>query len=145
MPVQPGKSFATPSCARSKPGLRTICSAAIGQPSTRCIFRLPQANCSMRQNEPRRIGSAGRETTNQKGKYSMTMAVTHEALSESDHNAQLRKGVIASTIGTAIEWYDFFLYGTAAGLIFGKLYFPNQDVLTATLAAFATYFIGFIA
>ena len=75
----------------------------------------------------------------------MTMAVTHEALSESDHNAQLRKAVIASTIGTAIEWYDFFLYGTAAGLIFGKLYFPNQDVLTATLAAFATYFIGFIA
>ncbi|HTB03190.1 MAG TPA: MFS transporter [Bradyrhizobium sp.] len=74
----------------------------------------------------------------------MTMAVTHGALSESDHNAQLRKAVIASTIGTAIEWYDFFLYGTAAGLIFGKLYFPNQDVLTATLAAFATYFIGFV-
>src|SRR3984957_12191757 len=98
----------------------------------------------MRQNEPRRIGSAGRETTNQKGKYSMTMAVTHGALSESDHNAQLRKAVIASTIGTAIEWYDFFLYGTAAGLIFGKLYFPNQDVLTATLAAFGTYFIGFV-
>jgi metabolite-proton symporter len=72
------------------------------------------------------------------------MAVTHEALSASDHDAQLRKAVIASTIGTAIEWYDFFLYGTAAGLIFGKLFFPNQDALTATLAAFGTYFIGFI-
>jgi metabolite-proton symporter len=94
----------------------------------------------MNRNEPVPAG----ETTNQKGKYSMTMAVTHGALSESDHNAQLRKAVIASTIGTAIEWYDFFLYGTAAGLIFGKLYFPNQDVLTATLAAFATYFIGFV-
>jgi MFS family permease len=57
---------------------------------------------------------------------------------------QLRKAVIASTIGTAIEWYDFFLYGTAAGLIFGKLYFPNEDALTATLAAFGTYFIGFV-
>jgi hypothetical protein len=47
------------------------------------------------------------------------------------------------TIGTAIEWYDFFLYGTAAGLIFGKLFFPNSDPLTATLAAFGTYSIGF--
>jgi len=74
----------------------------------------------------------------------MTMAVTQGTLSESDHSAQLRKAVIASTIGTAIEWYDFFLYGTAAGLIFGKLYFPNEDPLTATLAAFGTYFIGFV-
>jgi len=74
----------------------------------------------------------------------MAMAVTHGGLSESDHSAQLRKAVIASTIGTAIEWYDFFLYGTAAGLIFGKLYFPNEDALTGTLAAFGTYFIGFV-
>src|SRR5580700_1817089 len=75
----------------------------------------------------------------------MAMATTIGVLPEAEHSAQLRKAVIASTIGTAIEWYDFFLYGTAAGLVFGKLYFPNQDVLTATLAAFATYFIGFIA
>jgi MFS family permease len=74
----------------------------------------------------------------------MAMAITHATLSASDHSVQLRKAVIASTIGTAIEWYDFFLYGTAAGLIFGKLYFPNEDALTATLAAFGTYFIGFV-
>jgi metabolite-proton symporter len=74
----------------------------------------------------------------------MTMAATQGMLSDSDHSAQLRKAVIASTIGTAIEWYDFFLYGTAAGLVFGKLYFPNEDALTATLAAFGTYFIGFV-
>jgi MFS family permease len=74
----------------------------------------------------------------------MAMAVTRETLSASDHSAQLRKAVVASTIGTAIEWYDFFLYGTAAGLVFGKLYFPNEDALTATLAAFGTYFIGFV-
>jgi metabolite-proton symporter len=67
----------------------------------------------------------------------------HSGLSASEHSAQLRKAVIASTIGTTIEWYDFFIYGTAAGLIFGKLYFPNEDPLTATLAAFGTYFIGF--
>jgi len=42
-------------------------------------------------------------------------------LSASEHSRQLRKAVIASTIGTTIEWYDFFIYGTAAGLIFGKL------------------------
>jgi metabolite-proton symporter len=65
-------------------------------------------------------------------------------MSPDDHSAQLRKAVIASTIGTTIEWYDFFLYGTAAGLIFGKLFFPNSDPLTATLAAFGTYFIGFV-
>jgi metabolite-proton symporter len=74
----------------------------------------------------------------------MATIAIHGTLSASDHSAQLRKAVIASTIGTTIEWYDFFLYGTAAGLIFGKLYFPNQDPLTATLAAFGTYFIGFV-
>src|SRR6266480_2976909 len=84
----------------------------------------------------------GRRKQPTKGQI-MAMAITHAALSASDHSAQLRKAVIASTIGTTIEWYDFFLYGTAAGLIFGKLYFPNQEPLTATLAAFGTYFIGF--
>jgi MFS family permease len=74
----------------------------------------------------------------------MATLVTHANLSVADHNAQLRRAVVASTIGTAIEWYDFFLYGTAAGLVFGKLYFPNEDALTATLAAFGTYFIGFV-
>jgi metabolite-proton symporter len=73
----------------------------------------------------------------------MTTA-TYGTLSDAEHSAQLRKAVIAATIGTTIEWYDFFLYGTAAGLIFGKLYFPNSDPLTATLAAFGTYFIGFV-
>ena len=57
----------------------------------------------------------------------MAMATTYVPLPEAEHSAQLRKAVIASTIGTTIEWYDFFLYGTAAGLVFGKLYFPNQD------------------
>ena len=75
----------------------------------------------------------------------MAMAATSAgALPDAEHSAQLRKAVIASTIGTAIEWYDFFLYGTAAGLVFGKLYFPNSDVLAGTLLAFGTYFIGFV-
>jgi MFS family permease len=74
----------------------------------------------------------------------MAVATTYAPLSEAEHSVQLRKAVIASTIGTTIEWYDFFLYGTAAGLVFGKLYFPNSDPLSATLLAFGTYFIGFI-
>ena len=74
----------------------------------------------------------------------MAMATTVGTLPEAEHSAQLRKAVIASTVGTAIEWYDFFLYGTAAGLIFGKLYFPNEAPLAGTLAAFGTYFIGFV-
>jgi len=73
----------------------------------------------------------------------MAMATTYQALPEVEHSAQLRKAIVASTIGTAIEWYDFFLYGTAAGLVFGKLFFPNQNPLSATLLAFGTYFIGF--
>jgi metabolite-proton symporter len=48
-------------------------------------------------------------------------------------------------IGTTIEWYDFFLYGTASALIFNKLFFPNYDPLTGTLASFGTYAVGFVA
>jgi MFS family permease len=76
----------------------------------------------------------------------MAMATTAAGpLPEAEHSAQLRKAVIASTIGTTIEWYDFFLYGTAAGLVFGKLYFPHESAVAGTLAAFGTYFVGFIA
>ena len=72
-----------------------------------------------------------------------TVAV--RSLSELEHRRQLRRAVVASTIGTTIEWYDFFIYGTATGLIFGRLYFPNSDPLTGTLEAFAIYAVGFAA
>jgi len=52
---------------------------------------------------------------------------------------------MASLIGTTIEWYDFFLYGSAAALVFNKLFFPEFDPLTGTLLAFATYALGFVA
>jgi MHS family shikimate/dehydroshikimate transporter-like MFS transporter len=52
---------------------------------------------------------------------------------------------LASMMGTTIEWYDFFLYGTAAALIFNKIFFPSFDPVTGTLAAFATYSVGFFA
>jgi metabolite-proton symporter len=57
----------------------------------------------------------------------------------------IRLVAIASLIGTTIEWYDFFLYGTAAALVFNRLYFPTFDPLMGTLAAFGTYSVGFVA
>ncbi|HEY0446895.1 MAG TPA: MFS transporter [Allosphingosinicella sp.] len=57
----------------------------------------------------------------------------------------LRRVVMASLVGTTIEWYDFFLYGSAAALVFNKLFFPDYDPLTGTLLAFATYALGFVA
>jgi MFS transporter, MHS family, shikimate and dehydroshikimate transport protein len=59
--------------------------------------------------------------------------------------ATIRRVAIASFIGTTIEWYDFFLYGTASALIFARLFFPKYDPLTGTLASFATYAVGFAA
>ena len=55
------------------------------------------------------------------------------------------KVVFASLIGTAVEWYDFFLYGSAAALVFGALFFPESEPATATLLAFGTYALGFVA
>jgi MFS family permease len=66
-------------------------------------------------------------------------------LSHEEAKSQLRRAVIASTIGTTIEWYDFFLYSTVTGLVFAKLYFPQSDPLTGTLQAFLIYAVGFIA
>ena len=66
-------------------------------------------------------------------------------LDPAEHQTQLRRAVIASTIGTAIEWYDFFLYSTVTGLVFAKLFFPNSDPWVGTLEAFAIYAVGFVA
>ena len=60
-------------------------------------------------------------------------------------SASPRKVIVASLVGTSLEWYDFFLYGTASALVFNKLFFPNFDPLVGTLLAFATYAVGFIA
>jgi MFS family permease len=74
-----------------------------------------------------------------------TAEVAAVPLSDFDHRAQLRRAVIASTVGTIIEWYDFLLYGQMAALVFAKLYFPSSDPLTGTLQAFAVFAVGFVA
>jgi metabolite-proton symporter len=73
------------------------------------------------------------------------LTTTTAAASAPASPATLRKVVLASMIGTTIEWYDFFLYGTAAALVFNKLFFPKADPLTGTMLAFATYALGFVA
>jgi MFS family permease len=76
----------------------------------------------------------------------MTTAETAAGgLSETEHSAQLRRAVIASTVGTVIEAYDFLLYVLVAPLVFAKLYFPASDPLVGTLQAFGIYAVGFIA
>jgi MFS family permease len=62
-----------------------------------------------------------------------------------DERKQLRRAVVASTVGTSIEWYDFFLYSTATGLVFAKLFFPNSDPVVGTLNVLLIYAVGFIA
>ena len=60
-------------------------------------------------------------------------------------NRDLRRVVFASVIGAAIEWYDFFLYGVVAGIVFNKLFFPAGDAFVSTLLAYATFAVGFVA
>src|ERR1700712_2605590 len=68
-----------------------------------------------------------------------------------DHDAaritrtQRIRAAVASTIGTTIEWYDFFLYGTAAALVFPAVFFPGESALAGTLFSFSTQFVGFAA
>ncbi|GAA3905417.1 MFS transporter [Gibbsiella dentisursi] len=76
----------------------------------------------------------------------MPQITTHSAaFAAKGDTALLRRVAGASAIGTAAEYYDFFAYGTAAVLFFGQLFFPNADPLISTLAAFATYAVGFLA
>jgi len=69
--------------------------------------------------------------------------LTHDA--DMIMRSQRRRAVIASTVGTTIEWYDFFLYGTAAALVFPQLFFPGSSPYAGVLAAFGTQFVGFAA
>src|SRR5256884_4657699 len=73
-----------------------------------------------------------------------TADIAVPAMSEGEHRTQLRRAVIASTVGTTIEWYDFLLYGQVTGLVFGKLFFPGSDPWVGVLQAFAIFFIGFV-
>ena len=72
-------------------------------------------------------------------------ADANAAASRQPNATPLRWVVVAAFIGTIIEWYDFVLYGTSAALIFNRLFFPNISAAEGTMAAFATYAVGFFA
>jgi MFS family permease len=74
-----------------------------------------------------------------------TAEIAAAPLTELENRARLRRAVVASTVGTTIEWYDFLLYSQMAALVFAKLYFPSSDHLTGTLQAFAVFAVGFVA
>ena len=74
----------------------------------------------------------------------MTMDVPISALSEAEHRQQLHRALVASTVGTTIEWYDFLLYGQVSALVFGPLFFPQSSPLVGVLQAFGIFFIGFV-
>src|SRR5258705_4051161 len=66
-----------------------------------------------------------------------------EIIADSASRSRLRV-ILAASIGSALEWYDFFLYGTAAALVFGELFFPKSDPVVGTLLAFLTFGVGFV-
>src|SRR5260370_2851310 len=78
------------------------------------------------------------------GETMTTAEISPAGLSDAEHSMQLRRAVIASTVGTVIEAYDFLLYGLVAPLALAKLYFPATDPLVGTLQAFAIYAVGFV-
>src|SRR5436305_13636296 len=76
----------------------------------------------------------------------MSASVPASALADTPERRRAnRKLLAAGLIGSSIEWYDFFVYGTAAALVFPKVFFPESTPLTATLLAFSTFAVGFIA
>ncbi len=76
---------------------------------------------------------------------SLSSPTARASAAGADNKSVIRRVASASAIGTAAEYYDFFAYGTAAVLFFGHLFFPSDNPLVSTLAAFATYAVGFLA
>ena len=74
-----------------------------------------------------------------------TMQTAIPATTAQDEKQSLRRAFVASLAGTSLEWYDFAVYGVAAALVFGQLFFPGDDSLTGTLKAFGTYAVGYIS
>src|SRR5438046_4350533 len=74
-----------------------------------------------------------------------TAAAAPSGLSDAEHSRQLRRAVVAGTVGTIIEAYDFLLYVIVAPLDFANLYFPSSEPLAGTLQAFGIYAVGFVA
>ncbi len=75
----------------------------------------------------------------------MLMSIINKSAIRTPQSAMVIRAVIAAAVGTSIEWYDFFLYGVTAALVFPQLFFPRSDPYTGALLSFSTYFVGFAA
>jgi len=75
----------------------------------------------------------------------MSIAEQVSFVESTSNTTEIKRVVVSSVIGTAVEWYDFLVYGTATALVFNKLFFPLSDPALGTIAAFGTYAVGFLA
>jgi MFS family permease len=75
----------------------------------------------------------------------MATVINHESITDEQRKKHVKRAALASIVGTAIEWYDFYIYGTMAALVFPKLFFPESNPYVALLQSFTTLFIGFLA
>jgi MFS transporter, MHS family, shikimate and dehydroshikimate transport protein len=75
----------------------------------------------------------------------MSIAEQVSFIESTSNTTEIKRVVVSSIIGTAVEWYDFLIYGTASALVFNKLFFPLSDPALGTIAAFGTYAVGFLA
>ena len=71
--------------------------------------------------------------------------ITGSATATGTAERELRKVVIASLVGSTVEWYDFFLYGVVAGIVFNQLYFPSDNPTESIMLAYANFAVGFVA
>ncbi|MGX9134290.1 MFS transporter [Rummeliibacillus sp. JY-2-4R] len=75
----------------------------------------------------------------------MSTVIKHDIITEEKRKNLVKRAALASVVGTTIEWYDFYIYGTMAALVFPKLFFPESDPYIGLLQSFTTLFIGFLA
>src|ERR1700730_10219119 len=120
------------------------CGCRCRLPSARDRFTKPnrrrRSRISRAQREQRRPRPRGRRDARQQRKTGETMT---EMTAGSTGQSRLRV-ILAACIGSPLEWYDFFLYGTAAALVFGDLFCPKSDPIVGTLLAFLTFGVGFV-
>jgi hypothetical protein len=75
----------------------------------------------------------------------MPEATAAEPATRSDRSAEIRRIALATYFGTALEWYDYFIYGTAAALVFPALFFPALDPIVGVIASLVAFALGFVA
>src|SRR5438093_12109190 len=80
-----------------------------------------------------------------RGWFDMSDVASYSTMAPEERRKQMLRAVVASTVGTSIEWYDYFRFATMAALVFPTLFFPKSDPVTGTLNSFGILFVGFLA